>query len=46
MQAKSIGKPKGFKVIWFQDNKILAKKDVTDQNALVIRSEKDLELFR
>ena len=44
-QAKLKGKPKGYKLIWFHDSKIIAKKDVTDTRALIINSEKDLELF-
>jgi hypothetical protein len=44
-QAKQTGRPKGYTAIWFQDNKILAKKNISDARALVINSVEDLHLF-
>ena len=44
-QAKQHGRPKGYRIIWYQDSKIYAKKDLTDVRALIITSEKDLQLF-
>ncbi|KAK3927816.1 Sulfide:quinone oxidoreductase, mitochondrial [Frankliniella fusca] len=43
--AKQYGRPKGYKIIWFQDNKINAKKDVTDR-PVFIKSEKDFEKMK
>ena len=39
--SKQYGKPKGYKLIWFKEGKIYAKKDVTDQRPVIIMSEKD-----
>lgn len=41
-QTKQVGKPKGYKIIWFQDNRILMKKDVTDTHPIYITNEGDL----
>ncbi|KAK3919442.1 Spindle pole body component 110 [Frankliniella fusca] len=41
--AKQEGRPRGYKLIWFWNGKILAKKDVTDQNVIRIVSEQDLD---
>ncbi|KAK3922237.1 Protein CIP2A [Frankliniella fusca] len=40
--AKQYGKPKGYKIIWFQDSKIYAKKDMNDRPK-IITSERDIE---
>ena len=40
--AKQKGRPIGYKMVWFQDSKILAKKDITDPRPIFIFSEEDL----
>ncbi|KAK3911714.1 Kinesin-like protein KIN-14J [Frankliniella fusca] len=42
-QTKQQGRPKGYKLIWFQENKIMAKKDVNDERAIIIKNNLDLE---
>ena len=44
-KAKLAGKDKGYKAIWFKKNKILAKKAFTDQNAIHIYCEDDIDLL-
>ena len=45
-KTKQAGRPLGFKVIWYQDNRIVAKKDVTDTNPVYITTEADLRKFQ
>lgn len=40
--AKQKGRPNGYLLVWFQDNKILAKKNVADSRAVFIFCEDDL----
>lgn len=44
-RTKQAGRPLGFKIIWYQDFKIIAKKDVTDQHPIYITSFADLGKF-
>lgn len=41
-RAKQEGKPKGYHVIWYQDSKIIAKKNYADDRPVIIKSEVDL----
>lgn len=40
--AKKEGKPKGYKVIWYKEGKVLAKKNFADKNVVRIVSRADL----
>jgi len=41
-EAKQAGRPKGYQLIWFRDNKILAKKNADDGNLVYIYTKNDL----
>jgi predicted RNase H-like nuclease (RuvC/YqgF family) len=41
-QAKSMGKPKGYNMVWYKGGKILVKRNLSDTNVITISSMKDL----
>ena len=45
-KARQHGKPKGYLAIWFRDNKILAKRNFADKDAIIITKEEDIQLLR
>jgi predicted RNase H-like nuclease (RuvC/YqgF family) len=42
-RTKEKGRPRGYQAIWFQDNKIYAKKNLQDTRPIIIRREDDLQ---
>ena len=41
-RTKQVGKPLGYKAIWYQDSHIVAKKDFADNHPVYVKSEGDL----
>lgn len=42
-EAKQKGRPLGYKLVWFKDNKIMAKKNVDDRRIIYIHNKSDLD---